>query len=594
MKSCGNCNICCTFLDVEIDGEFFPRGVPCKHLDPDSNGCKIYERRPDVCRNYHCVYTQNIIPELKKPSDNGLLISIVQNQHTTNHYFQVVAPKSLDGNQFKIVSEFCKQNNIHLEFKDLDIFINPDLIQLSKIVNMLHVLDKTDIAKKVIQAFDVNTENPVVNRIIAQCYDVIGDHLNAISSLHKCILYENNDEQIIRDRYNIATMCITHNYPEESYRQINIIENSPTFKTNKIDDIRGEFFVCKSTTLSYLNRREEAIKITKEYINTLRNAISEKSYKKIQYNLLSYNLYEGNFAKNVCYLGRLAKETSEVERFDLKRNNILGEFKNNFQLWNGEIEKNKKLIVIQDCGIGDEIIYSRFFKQIKETGMIPYLIGDDRNGIYTVLNRNGFNCKTEIGQIVGSTESAFYCYLTDIPYNLNLDLHDFWNGPYIKPCKENVDKFKKLIPNNNKLKIGLRWKSGTDYGLKNVRDISLTDLYNNINDINADFYSLQFDDNEDHLNFPGIIPSHKEINDWEDTFGLLSNLDIVITTCTSVAHASLSMGIPTFVFSPISSYYIWDRHEVWYGKNVKLLKQSKVRSWEEQYKQLHDILKTYE
>ena len=48
---CGTCTMCCKLYnikDIKKHGEWCPNVC--------TNGCKIYEERPEVCRNYSCVY----------------------------------------------------------------------------------------------------------------------------------------------------------------------------------------------------------------------------------------------------------------------------------------------------------------------------------------------------------------------------------------------------------------------------------------------------------------------------------------------------------------------------------------------------------
>ncbi len=46
---CLRCGTCCTAPDIATLGK--PLGVRCSHLD-ESLRCRIYETRPEVCRNY--------------------------------------------------------------------------------------------------------------------------------------------------------------------------------------------------------------------------------------------------------------------------------------------------------------------------------------------------------------------------------------------------------------------------------------------------------------------------------------------------------------------------------------------------------------
>lgn len=50
MRECGGCALCCTLPAIDELGK--PVDVPCKHLT--NAGCGIYEKRPQVCRDFHC------------------------------------------------------------------------------------------------------------------------------------------------------------------------------------------------------------------------------------------------------------------------------------------------------------------------------------------------------------------------------------------------------------------------------------------------------------------------------------------------------------------------------------------------------------
>lgn len=59
-RSCGECSLCCKLAKiVELDK---PEGVWCRHCAPGRGGCTIYETRPPVCRNWHCLWM--LRPEL--------------------------------------------------------------------------------------------------------------------------------------------------------------------------------------------------------------------------------------------------------------------------------------------------------------------------------------------------------------------------------------------------------------------------------------------------------------------------------------------------------------------------------------------------
>lgn len=53
-RDCVACGACCSAPDIAALAK--PLGVPCTHLAPSQAGagclCRIYEARPQVCRNY--------------------------------------------------------------------------------------------------------------------------------------------------------------------------------------------------------------------------------------------------------------------------------------------------------------------------------------------------------------------------------------------------------------------------------------------------------------------------------------------------------------------------------------------------------------
>ena len=76
--NCGKCTVCCTTLMVPELNK--PAGVRCEHLT--SQGCGIYDQRPDSCRVFDCGWKRfssrqgvNITPKLR-PDRAGFMIYI--------------------------------------------------------------------------------------------------------------------------------------------------------------------------------------------------------------------------------------------------------------------------------------------------------------------------------------------------------------------------------------------------------------------------------------------------------------------------------------------------------------------------------------
>ena len=75
----------------------------------------------------------------------------------------------------------------------------------------------------------------------------------------------------------------------------------------------------------------------------------------------------------------------------------------------------------------------------------------------------------------------------------------------------------------------------------------------------------------------------------------IANLDLVITSCTSVAHLSAAMGKETWVITPILPYHTWtagspDSTTSPYYKSVTLFRQGHAQKWNSTFQELYQAL----
>jgi hypothetical protein len=71
-RQCGDCTECCFHLAVtEINKE---QGEQCEHCS--GIGCKIYDQRPSVCREFDCAWVASTVflSEGLRPKESGILL----------------------------------------------------------------------------------------------------------------------------------------------------------------------------------------------------------------------------------------------------------------------------------------------------------------------------------------------------------------------------------------------------------------------------------------------------------------------------------------------------------------------------------------
>ncbi|HXI99870.1 MAG TPA: hypothetical protein VNH44_01525 [Micropepsaceae bacterium] len=76
-RDCGTCTICCQALKIDVPELKKLAAVLCLHCSKGA-GCRIYETRPPVCRDWYCGWRRlRYLNEDWRPDRCGVLIDIV-------------------------------------------------------------------------------------------------------------------------------------------------------------------------------------------------------------------------------------------------------------------------------------------------------------------------------------------------------------------------------------------------------------------------------------------------------------------------------------------------------------------------------------
>jgi hypothetical protein len=404
---------------------------------------------------------------------------------------------------------------------------------------------------------------------VAYLYQQAKLPLKAIEYCEKALKDASSLDQAITIKSNLVDLYNSANYPEKALYLINQLEIADPQDTS--------YNVVKSFCYFLLNEKDKAENIIRQELNN--HSLSDEKRTRLNFNLGAYELLKDNFQSG---LRRFL--------FEGRKLNLWNKPQLPFKFWQGEIQPGKKLILLAEAGIGDEFINVRFMKHLRNLGMDPIWFSTNQDTV-DIFNRCGYKSVSSIDPR-DYNEDTLWTHSMDVPIFLNLQYEDLWDGPYISAQPNLADH---LIKDNNKLKVGLRWQGNPEYDHDLHRSVPLKDFYNVIKDANADLYSLQRDVGLEELDdFPDIVDLSSNLTSFEITLSVISKLDIIITSCTSIAHAAAAMGKKVVVFTPISSYYVWchsGSQSPWYGDNVKLIRQTKPRVWDDPQKELEQYLK---
>jgi hypothetical protein len=270
-----------------------------------------------------------------------------------------------------------------------------------------------------------------------------------------------------------------------------------------------------------------------------------------------------------------------------------------------EGDKNKTLFVYMSGGIGDKIMYLRFFRKICEVNtnnQIVLLIDDNLNWICQHIYKDIVNL-----QIILFSMRQF---LPPYDYHTNITMLMHYLGVEYETLPENMDYFLSEIPENavsfqkvskvilqTRMNIVINWHGNrVNINEKYNRGIDLLDLvplFEGLSGIN--WISVQKEVTpEEHV----ILKKYniKDLSSWidndgdayKDTICLLKSVDLVISTDTSLVHIAGTMGnVRCWVLLTAGCDWRWthDDASLWYPK-LKLLRQKRIGEWNPVVKKL--------
>lgn len=251
----------------------------------------------------------------------------------------------------------------------------------------------------------------------------------------------------------------------------------------------------------------------------------------------------------------------------------------NKPIYHGEDLQGKHLLLCSEGGLGDEIINVRFAKNFADLGAKVTVTCDP-------------SLKSVFARVPGVSSVVSHRAAPDV-------YHDYWvpamsagsvlemsyeklsGEPYFTSSPEFEKKWQEIVSRGAPAgtpKIGLRFYGNPKFEHEQHRRFPKEGLINTLE--GKPWWNLQIEE------------SPLPLASWEDTLGLISQLDLVITSCTSVAHASAALGKETWVIVPLLPYYVWAKpgsQSPWYN-SVRLFRQKEFGQWDTVFTEIKEAL----
>jgi Tfp pilus assembly protein PilF len=257
----------------------------------------------------------------------------------------------------------------------------------------------------------------------------------------------------------------------------------------------------------------------------------------------------------------------------------------NAATWEGEDLAGRRLIVFGEQGLGDTIQFARFLPQLvqrkakvtfltqaKLVRILRPLIGDI-NVVNAIDDQDTFD---------------FQCALMGLPLRFSTELDTIpAKIPYLSAEPDRVARWKERIGAHG-FKIGIGWH-GNPNGQDNHKHVPLEEFIPLTCIPQVRLISLQYRDGVDQL---ARLPADVKIETlgydfnsgrdaFVDTAAVIANLDLIISSCTSIPHLAGALGRPTWIVLKHVPDWRWllDREDSPWYPTMRLFRQPERDDW---------------
>ncbi|MEG4939389.1 tetratricopeptide repeat protein [Microcoleus sp. F4-D5] len=261
-------------------------------------------------------------------------------------------------------------------------------------------------------------------------------------------------------------------------------------------------------------------------------------------------------------------------------------------VWDGSDLQGKTILLHVEQGFGDSIQFIRYAPILRSRGAkvmvacYPELL----RLFETVAGIEYLSVSLE-----GLPEFDVHAPLMSLPRIMGTTLETIpGNVPYLA----SPDECNFALSSDAKLKVGIVWAGSPQRRKDNQRSCSLSDFIQFLDIPGIAFYSLQknLSQSDRTLLNQHLVPDlSPHLSDFADTASAISQLDLVISVDTAVAHLAGALGKPVWVllsFVPDWRWLLQREDNPWYP-TARLFRKSQPDSWQELFDEVQAALSSF-
>lgn len=254
-------------------------------------------------------------------------------------------------------------------------------------------------------------------------------------------------------------------------------------------------------------------------------------------------------------------------------------------LWlGGEELRGRTILLHAEQGLGDTIQFARYAPLVALLG--AQVILEVQPPLEPLMSRiDGVSGVTGKGKPL--PEFDVHCPLLSLPLAFGTELGTIPAGvPYIAAPEDRVVKWRDRLGPPTSPRVGIAWAGSPTNRNDRNRSIALCHLASILAVPGVEVVSIQKDigetDRELLRGNAHIMHVGDELADFADTAAVMSQLDLVVSVDTAVAHLAGAMARPVWLLVPFAPDFRWllDREDSPWYPTARLFRQPGIGEWD--------------
>jgi tetratricopeptide (TPR) repeat protein len=254
-------------------------------------------------------------------------------------------------------------------------------------------------------------------------------------------------------------------------------------------------------------------------------------------------------------------------------------------LWLGNAPVAGKVVFIHaEQGFGDSIQFARYIPMVAALGAKVVV---EVQAPLKIL----FSTIKGVAKVIAFGEElpAFdmHCPMLSLPLAFKTELETIPSGvPYLWADAVGIQNFREILPRSEKKLIGIAWAGRSSFGGDRSRSIGLEGIASLMHSEGCHFIGIQKDlrdgDQELMATLPNFTWVGDKLSDFSSTAALMSTLDLIISSDTSVVHLAGALARPAWILLEHKPDWRWllERSDSPWYPTTRLFRQAKLGDWE--------------